>query len=92
MPLYVRHNQLGPISTSAIMHAEYIVPFPSGLLIMHSGCKLQFTVTNFVCLIGRALAYHISNLTVVPPGKWTEWLMNAAPTVTLLEGSNCPRT
>ena len=29
---------------------------------------------------------------VVPSGRLTEWLMKAAPTVTLLVGSNWPRT
>ena len=37
-------------------------------------------------------ADHISNLTVVPSWRCTEWLMKAAPTVTLLLGSNCPLT
>ena len=37
-------------------------------------------------------AHQISNLTTVPSCTVTEWLMKAAPTVTLLLSSNCPRT
>lgn len=45
--------------------------------------------------LGRSLGSHahqISNLTVVPSGRCTEWLMKAAPTVTLLLASNWPLT
>jgi hypothetical protein len=37
-------------------------------------------------------SYHISNLMVLPSGNVTLCDMNAAPTVILELGSNCPRT
>ena len=46
----------------------------------------------FISILMWTGSHQISNLTVVPSCKCTEWLMKAAPTVTLLLGSNWPRT